>query len=86
MSPPPRQEIERKLERFAVETLVEESYDGSDPLSSGAVDSLGIEQLVEYVEEEFGVRLGDEEMAAQHFESIPALASFVDSKLRGATL
>ena len=80
-----REEIERKLERFIVEELIEDLYDGRDPLAeTDAVDSLGIEQLAEYIEEEFGVSLDDEEMVAENFSSIPVLAAFVDSKRQGA--
>jgi acyl carrier protein len=75
-----RQGIERELERFIVEELLEERYDGRDPLATEAVDSLALEQLVEYIDEQFGVRLADEELIAENFESLPALATLVDSK------
>jgi acyl carrier protein len=78
-----RQGIERELERFIVDELLEERYDGRDPLATDALDSLGIEQLVEYIDEEFGVRLDDEELVAENFESVPALAALVDSKREG---
>jgi acyl carrier protein len=78
-----RQGIEQALERFIVDELIEESYDGRDPLATQAVDSLGLEQLAEYIEEEFGVRLADEEMVEENFESLPVLAALVDSKLEG---
>jgi acyl carrier protein len=80
-----RSDIERKLERFIVDELLEELYDGRDPLATDAVDSLGLEQLVSYIEEEWGVRIGDEEMVEENFEGIPALAALVDSKRRSAT-
>jgi acyl carrier protein len=78
-------QIEAKLQGFILGELLEEGfYDGGDPLAANAVDSLGVEQLVAYIEEEWGVPIGDEEMVAENFESIPALAALVDSK-RGAT-
>jgi acyl carrier protein len=81
---PARRDIERRLERFIVDELLEELYDGRDPLATDAVDSLGLEQLVDYIEDEFGVRLEDREMVAENFESIPALAALVHSKREGA--
>lgn len=81
-----RQEIERKLRRFIVDELMDGLHDDRDPLVSGAVDSLGLEQLAEYVEQEFGVELSDEEMVMENFESIPVLAALVDSKRAGAAL
>jgi acyl carrier protein len=76
--------VERVLERFIVDELLEEGYDGRDPLATSAVDSLGIEQLIEYVKEEFGVRVEDQDLAEEHFASLAALAAFVDSRLEAA--
>ena len=73
--------IEAGLLRFIVEELLEELYDGRDPLAGGAVDSLGVEQLVDHIEERYGVRLGDEDMVQENFESIGALAGLVDQRL-----
>jgi acyl carrier protein len=81
-----RSGIERMLRRFIVEELTDGLHDGGDPLASGAVDSLGLEQLAEYIEQEFGVELRDEEMVVENFESLPVLAALVDSKRTGATL
>jgi acyl carrier protein len=73
-------EIERRLERFIVEELLEEGYDERDPLATGAIDSLGIEQILAFVAEEWAVELDDEELIAANFESIPVLAALVGSK------
>jgi acyl carrier protein len=80
-----REEIERLLERFIVDELLEERYDGRDPLAAEAVDSLGLEQLVGYIEEELGVGLADEEVVRENFAAIPALAAFIASKQGRAT-
>lgn len=80
-----RREIEAKLKRFILDELVEEGlYEGGDPLARGVVDSLGLEQLVAYIEEEWGVRLADAEMVEESFESLPVLAALVEVKQRGA--
>lgn len=80
-----RQAIELKLQGFVVDELLDGMHDGGDPLASGAVDSLGLEQLAEYIAEEYNVELRDEEMVGENFESIPILATLVDSKCSGAT-
>ena len=51
-------------------------------LDSGIIDSLGTLEVVQFLEEEFGCEVSDEEMVADHFESIRSLARFVDSKRR----
>ncbi len=77
-----RRRIERRLRRFIVESLVEPPFEGGDPLAEGAVDSLGIEQLVDHVEQVYGVRLADEEIVRDNFGSLAALAALVDEKRR----
>ena len=80
-----RQSIESRLTSFILDELLEEdggeSSDGGDPLAADALDSLGLEQVVEYVNEEFGVSIRSEEMVRKNFKSIPALAAFVEVKL-----
>lgn len=76
---------EDKLKTFIVNELNWEG-DESDltadyPLIDGrVVDSLGIVQMVSFLEEEFGIRLDSEEILPSNFESIRRLAGFVDSK------
>jgi acyl carrier protein len=84
MEPEDGTDIERRLESFIVDELIEERYDGRDPLAAEAVDSLGFEQLAEYIEEEFSVRIEDQEMVRENFESVPALAALVREKREGA--
>lgn len=81
MTDPSRGSIERRLERFIVEELVDERYDGRDPLAAGVVDSLGLEQLVDYIEDEFGFRVSDTDVVRENFGSLPALTAFVESRL-----
>ena len=49
-------------------------------LESGIIDSLGTLEVVEFLEREFGIRVEDEEMLADHFETILAISRFVASK------
>jgi acyl carrier protein len=79
-----RGEIELRLRDFIVAELVDVPYDGADPLADQIVDSLAIEQLVEYVLESYGVELEDEEMVAENFESLESLASLVVRKRASA--
>lgn len=77
-----RRRIQRRLQAFIVEQLLDQPFDGRDPLAANAVDSLGIEQLAQYIEEQYGVKLSDEELVPASFESVPALAALVDRRLR----
>jgi acyl carrier protein len=79
---------EDKLRTFIIDEL---GWDGDSseltadyPLINGRViDSLGIVQMVSFLEEELGVRVGSEEVVPSNFESIGRLAEFVEDKRRG---
>lgn len=46
-------------------------------IASGRLDSLQILALIEFVEEQFGIRLQDEDMHPGNFETIGSVASLV---------
>jgi acyl carrier protein len=73
-------ETEERLRAFIVAELAEGPYTGDDPLAAGVVSSLGVAQLLDYIEETFGVELEDEEIIEENFESVSLLAKLVDSK------
>lgn len=53
----------------------------SDPLlESGVLDSLGVLDLVSYVEQEFSVHVADDELLPENFQTIDRIAAFVESK------
>jgi len=45
-------------------------------LESGIVDSLGILEIVGFLEKEFGIAISDDELVPENFESIESLAKF----------
>ena len=55
-----------------------------DPLlRTGILDSLGILEVVAFIESEFGILVADEELIPESFESIATMARFVDGKRDG---
>jgi acyl carrier protein len=51
------------------------------PLWGGVLDSVGLMQLITFIEESFGVEIGDDELTSAHFGTISAIASLVDRKV-----
>jgi acyl carrier protein len=49
-------------------------------LGSGLIDSLGILEVVGFLEKEFGMTITDEELLPENFGSVHALNDFVNSK------
>ena len=57
------------------------AYDDDDSfLEEGIVDSLGIMELVMFVEENFGVTIEDHEIIPDNFDSVNKLTNYVHSK------
>lgn len=58
--------------------------DRSPPLESGLIDSLGILDLVGFLEERFAIQVTDEELVPENFQTVGQLAVFVAQKKNGA--
>lgn len=50
-------------------------------LDSGILDSMGVMELMAFLEEEFGVEVVDVEITEQNLGSVRSIASYVDGKL-----
>jgi acyl carrier protein len=51
-----------------------------DPLLPDVIDSLGVMEVVAFVEEHFDVEIGDDELVAENFASLEAIASLIERK------
>ncbi|HUA14000.1 MAG TPA: acyl carrier protein [Verrucomicrobiae bacterium] len=49
-------------------------------LEAGIVDSLGVLELVGFLEQSFRIKVADEELTPENFGNIHHLASFVENK------
>ncbi|MGE0823679.1 MAG: phosphopantetheine-binding protein [Candidatus Binatia bacterium] len=49
-------------------------------LESGILDSLGVLDVVTFMEQEFGIIVADEELVPENFQSMSAMARFVEQK------
>jgi len=63
----------------------------SDPLKikdstllfdEGIFDSMGLLNLISFIEEDFSIKVADSELDATNFGSIDAIASFLERKLK----
>jgi len=61
----------------AQERQVEES---DSLLDSGIIDSMGTLEVVDFLETEFEIEVLDDEMVADHFDSITSIAEFIRQK------
>jgi acyl carrier protein len=50
-----------------------------DLLSAGIIDSLGVLQLVSFIEDQFNIQMPDEDVVLENFQSVNSLASYLDN-------
>lgn len=76
--------IKDKIRSFLREkTKQPDLADGEDYFQKGFVNSLFAMQLVLFVEKEFQLQVGDEDLALENFNSINAIVSLVERKRAG---
>ena len=56
--------------------------DDASFLNEGIVDSMNVLELVMFVEQTFGVKVDDQDIIPDNFDSVTKLATFVESKAR----
>ena len=58
----------------------------SDPLLEGGIlDSLGILDLVAFIEEKYCIKVSDEDLVPENFRSIDQIAAFIQRNVNGAS-
>jgi acyl carrier protein len=55
---------------------------GDNLLESGIIDSLGVLQIVTFIQEEFSVAVADEDLTPENFQNIECMARFVERSLQ----
>ncbi|MEO7166122.1 MAG: acyl carrier protein [Spartobacteria bacterium] len=56
----------------------------SDPEEPLQIDSLGLIRLVAFMESDCGIRIEDEELVAENFETMQSLGALIATKSEGA--
>jgi acyl carrier protein len=80
--------IEESVRRFIVEELSNDGRSGDITddyplLERQVLDSLGIFNLVAYLESEFGIVVQDEDLVPANFGTVADIATFVGAKRAG---
>jgi acyl carrier protein len=78
--------IEQDIRGFIVEEVLEEREDEGlpedIPLLTGLLDSFALMALIAFLEERFNVVVRNDQVVKQNFESVSALAAFVERRQR----
>lgn len=75
----------RELESFIVDEIalgrgIRSIEPDQDLLAGGLIDSLGVTQLVSFLEEHYGIRVSDDELTPANFSTLESIEGFVSSK------
>ena len=55
----------------------------SDPLlESGMLDSMGVLEVVTFIEQEYCIGVSDDDLVPENFQSIDRIAAFIQSKVK----
>ncbi len=79
-------DIETQIKQFVLDNLVfGGTLDDIDAdasfMASGTIDSLGVLELITFVEETYGIEVLDEEVLPENFDSVRNLATYICAKL-----
>jgi len=80
----PSQTVETRIREFMIKQFPLARKNGVKPgekwLETGMLDSLGILDLVQFLETEFSLKIEDDELQPESFESLEAVSKFVRRK------
>jgi len=75
--------IKEKVRTYVLQAVYvdkEKIKDDSLIFKEGYFDSMGFMVLITFIEEEFGIKTGDIDLVEENFESINAIAEFINKK------
>jgi acyl carrier protein len=80
---PNRTDVEGRIRAFINDELIFEDVDVADdtPLLDDLIDSVGLMELLTFIEQEFELTIDQGEIDRRNFESIGAIASWVEGLL-----
>jgi acyl carrier protein len=78
-------EMKEKIRAFIVDNFffgnANGLSDGTSFLEEGIIDSTGVLELVNFLEEEFSIKVEDEELIPENLDSLNNIASYLEKKL-----
>jgi acyl carrier protein len=80
-------DTKKRIREFIVENFLygsdENLQDDTSFLEEGIIDSTGVLELVEFLEEEFEISVDDEELIPENLDSINNVGAYLKRKIEG---
>ena len=81
--------MQKKIRNFIVENFLFGDDKGLEKdtsfLEEGIIDSVGILELVEFLDKEFYITIADDELLPENLDSINNISAFLGTKIRSVT-
>lgn len=79
-------EIEKKIHQYILENMLFSDDPSSlkrdmSLVEDGVIDSTGVLEIIEFIEESFSIKVDDEEMVPENFDSVEKITAFIQRKL-----
>ena len=78
-----------KIKNFIIENFLfgndDGLNDGTSFLEEGIIDSTGVLELVTFLEEEFTIKINDEELIPENLDSVNNIAVYLATKMQTTT-
>ena len=78
-------DISSKIREFVVENFLfgdgESLNDDTSFMEAGIIDSTGILELIMFLEETYGIKVEDDELVAENFDTLQHIVRYVGGKL-----
>ena len=86
MRPVDRESVQQEVREYIVENFLfdegeEELKDEDSFLESGLIDSTGILEVIMFLDENYRIKMADDEMVPENLDSIEKIATFVATKV-----
>lgn len=74
-------EVEKFIvEEIALGTGIESVGHDEDLLTQDIIDSLGIVELVKFLESQYGISVSDDDLLPENFQSVNSVVAFVEAR------
>jgi acyl carrier protein len=81
-------EIIDTIRRFFIDqawlTDEDDVLESDSLLEKGVIDSMAMVELIAYVEQTYNINIQEDELMPENFDSLAAIAAFIDAKRNGA--
>jgi len=82
-------DIREVMENYIVDNILfgdgEKLQEDVSLQGSGVLDSLGFLDVITFMEQRFGIEIGDSEVVPENFDTLRRMSEFVERKMNGRT-